>query len=237
MKKIGLIIPCYNEEFRLKTDHIKFLVENSDTSIYLVNDGSTDNTVKQIQNIVNCFPNRCFIINYQENSGKANTIFKAIQEIKSQNSYDFIGYFDADFSTPPQEIIRLLNICQSSDSQFLFGSRILILNSLIERKTYRHFIGRAIITLINIKYKLGIYDTQCGAKIFNTNIINKVFTEKFYTSWLFDVEIFIRLKKQNCLKFGLEIPLKQWKDVDGSKLGLKSSFKILKELVTLYQKY
>jgi dolichyl-phosphate beta-glucosyltransferase len=36
---------------------------------------------------------------------------------------------------------------------------------------------------------------------------------------------------------GFEIPIYNWKDVDGSKLSWKTGFKILKELYLLNKKY
>jgi hypothetical protein len=38
-------------------------------------------------------------------------------------------------------------------------------------------------------------DTQCGAKIMHKEIVEKRFRKKFLTKWLFDVEIFMRMKK------------------------------------------
>jgi hypothetical protein len=39
------------------------------------------------------------------------------------------------------------------------------------------------------------------------------------------------------LKDGREFPLKQWKDIEGSKLSWKTAFKILKELNLLIKNY
>lgn len=205
--------------------------------IFFANDGSKDNTVGVINSIIVKYPERCFLIDFKENSGKANTIYKAINHINQKYKYDFIGYFDADFSTPATEIIRLVEEINKQKHEFLLGSRILLLNSGIKRKYHRHIIGRVIITLINLKFKLGIYDTQCGSKLFSKTIIPKAFNKPFYTSWLFDVEILIRLKNQDLLKHGTEIPIYNWKDVDGSKLGFKTGFKILKELYLLNKNY
>jgi glycosyltransferase involved in cell wall biosynthesis len=217
--------------------NIEQLLLYSDIDIYFANDGSRDNTVEVINIIVSKHSERCFLIDFKENSGKANTIYKAITKINQKDKYDFIGYFDADFSTPATEIIRLVEEINKQKCEFLLGSRILLLNSGIKRKYHRHIIGRVIITLINLKFKLGIYDTQCGSKLFSKTIIPKAFNKPFYTSWLFDVEIFIRLKKQDLLKYGSEIPIYNWKDVDGSKLGFKTGFKILKELYLLNKNY
>jgi len=233
MQKIAIIIPCYNEAERLDLNKINELLLNSDITIYFANDGSKDGTVELINIIVSTHKERCVLIDFKENSGKANTIFKAINQISSQNLYDFIGYFDADFSTSWAELIRLIDELKNSRKKFIFASRILLLNSGMRRKYYRHIIGRIILTVINLKYKLGIYDTQCGAKIFSKEIINEVFTKPFKTTWLFDVEIFIRLKEKDLLQYGIELPIFNWKDVDGSKLGLSSSFKIFGEIIKI----
>lgn len=237
MQKVAIIIPCYNEEKRLDYKNIEYLLLNSVLDVFFANDGSKDDTVTVINSIIEKHGKRCYLIDFIENSGKANTIYKAINQINQEGNYDFIGYFDADFSTPASEIIKLVQELSTNQSEFLFGSRILLLNSGIKRKYYRHVIGRVITTLINLKFKLGIYDTQCGSKLFSKTIIQKAFNKPFYTSWLFDVEIFIRLKKQDLLKKGREIPINDWKDIDGSKLGWKTGFKILKELYILCKKY
>lgn len=236
-QKVAIIIPCYNEAKRLDYKNIEPLLLHSEMDVYFANDGSKDDTVGLIDSIVAKNPQRFFLIDFKENSGKANTIYKAINDINQKGKYDFIGYFDADFSTPPSEIIRMVRMLEKKQCEFLIGSRILLLNSGIKRKYYRHIIGRIIITLINLKFKLGIYDTQCGSKLFHKTIIPKAFSQPFYTSWLFDVEIFIRLQRQDLLVKGVETPIYDWKDVDGSKLGFKTGFKILKEIYLLFKKY
>ncbi|WP_291114712.1 glycosyltransferase [Flavobacterium sp. UBA6135] len=237
MQKIAIIIPCYNEENRLRESDILALISSTSATIFLANDGSNDGTLNLIQNISSSYPERVVVLDYKQNQGKAATIYKAVNQISKENSFDFISYFDADFSTPPSEIKRLLSEIEDLKYSFLIGSRILLLNSGIQRKFYRHIIGRVIITLINTRFKLGIYDTQCGAKIFSSQIVKEVFDKPFLTSWLFDVEIFIRMKKKDLLKTGREIPIYNWVDVDGSKLGFKSGFKIIKELFVLHTKY
>ena len=77
-------------------------------------------------------------------------------------------------------------------------------------------------------------DTQCGAKIFHKDVIHLAFDKKFITKWLFDVEIFMRMRKH----FGLDVarammcekPLKRWIHADGSKLSMKDSIKIIGQL-------
>ena len=237
MQKTAIIIPCYNEEKRLNSEEIQLLIENSEVDIFFANDGSKDDTIRVLNDIKYKFPQRTFILDYKINEGKANTIYKAINHILIEDKYDYVGYFDADFSTPSKELVRMLKVLTTSDYQLIFGSRVLLLNSKINRKWQRHIIGRVIITLINFKFNLEVYDTQCGAKVFSKNVIHYAFSKPFYTSWLFDVEVFIRLKKEKLLVKGYEFPLKEWKDIEGSKLSWRTGFKILKELYLLNKNY
>lgn len=233
MKSIAILIPCYNESKRLKKESILDLYYKTNADIFLVNDGSKDNTLALLQDIQQEFPDRIKVINHEVNYGKANTIFHAIILILSI-SYDYIGYFDADFSTPSFEIIRLINIAKNGNYNFVIGSRVSLFQTEINRKWYRHYIGRIIVSIINFKHHLGIYDTQCGAKLFSTNTLKSVLNQPFKTSWLFDVELMIKLKESGFMKNGLEVPLQKWTDVDGSKLSWKSVFKIIKEMFIIY---
>jgi dolichyl-phosphate beta-glucosyltransferase len=230
MLKTAIIIPCYNEEKRIQQELVAQLISATTVNVYLTNDGSTDGTAEVLDAIAQSIPERCFVINYAKNRGKANTIFEAANYLLAKEGYTHIGYFDADFSTPVEEVVRMLNRLNRKPDKFLIGSRIKLLNNDINRKVYRHIIGRIIITIVNIKLKLGIYDTQCGAKLFPVEIAKVAFSQSFRTSWLFDIEIFLRLQQHGLLKLGEEFPLRVWNDVDGSKLSWKTSFKIIKEI-------
>lgn len=237
MQKIAIIIPCYNEEYRLKEILLSELLSITKIDVYLSNDGSKDKTLQKLEAFAALNSERCFVISFDVNEGKAATIYKAINLVSIKDEYEYLGYFDADFSTPPSEIARIISELNESTPSFIFGSRVLVLNAVINRKLHRHIIGRIITTLINLKFKIGVYDTQCGAKIFSKEAIIFAFSDKFYTSWLFDVEVFLRLKKNKVLNQGIEFPLKQWEDIDGSKLNWKTSFKILNELILLFRNY
>jgi hypothetical protein len=77
-------------------------------------------------------------------------------------------------------------------------------------------------------------DTQCCAKIMTKDVVEDTFQTRFLTESLFDVEIFMRMKK----KYGLEKaksllcekPLNRWRHLDGSRVSFKDSFKILGQI-------
>ncbi len=124
---------------------------------------------------------------------------------------------------------------------FAFGSRIQKIDNEIDRKLYRHIIGRVIATMISIILGLNVYDTQCGCKIFTKDLGQAIFKEAFISKWLFDVELFFRIKylfKGTEMKnIAREIPLKSWIDKDESKVKFSYSLKLWFDLYKINKKY
>lgn len=235
MPSFAIIVPCYNEAKRLQQKaFVKFSKIHEDVHIYFVNDGSTDQT----QNILIGLQKQSiyfFTISLQQNKGKGEAIREGMLQL--DNNYNYIGYLDADLSTSLDEFYILYQKMLSKNVSVGFGSRIKKSDTVIERSNSRHIIGRIIATIIDAKFKLGCYDTQCGAKIFTSQILNDVIKQPFYTSWFFDVELFIRIKKHNSRLNALEIPLSVWRNVKGSKLNALSFATVIKELYILLTKY
>jgi len=236
MSKIALIIPCYNEAVRLDTATIlNWISKRPSFDLYFINDGSTDETGKLLSKLSTALPDQIQYIESKQNAGKAESIRKGIL-YALQYPYTYVGYLDADLSTSLEEIERLTQLIQIQSYTGVFGSRIKKGGAIIIRSPFRHIVGRFIATIIDLRFQLNIYDTQCGAKIFKVCILKEVVQERFQTRWLFDVELFLRLRKINKLQI-LEEPLHIWRDKRSSKLNFFSFPLICKELAILFWKY
>jgi len=102
---ILIIIPVFNEENNIKKC-IKSLQNQTYelSKIVLVNDGSTDNTLKKIRDISDKFKN-IEIIDFKNSLSKpipGKKIIKAFNQGLNQNKikYDYIGKFDGDLILP-----------------------------------------------------------------------------------------------------------------------------------------
>ena len=147
------------------------------------------------------------------------------------------GFWDADLSTPLDEIESFIKLLEDDNTIFVFGCRKKTKGSNIQRSLIRHFIGRIIAFIMSTFLQISIYDTQCGAKILKKEYVNTIFKKKFHTKWLFDIEIFLRLIKIKKNKKMHEKVLSEWIDVPGSKLSYFNTFEIINEIIKIFFYY
>lgn len=229
-KNICIIIPCYNEEKGLPINkYNQFIMENPTISICFVNDGSTDNTLKILKSLKNKFPNQVIVHTYDENVGKGEAIRKSFGFYNLTKTTKYFAYLDADLSTSLEECVAMTSYL-NDDITFVFASRIKRVGATIERNFFRFLIGRIIATAISYILKLGVYDTQCGCKVFSKELVEEVFKTPFISKWLFDVEIFDRILKfygkNKAVKKIIEVPLVRWIDEGDSKVKASYFFKL-----------
>jgi glycosyltransferase involved in cell wall biosynthesis len=243
MNPICIIIPFYNEAKRFPAkEFLEFLQKDPETSFCLVNDGSTDETGRMLGSLHDKFPDRIQVISLSENNGKAVAVQTGMISAMQHFTCGYYGYFDADLSTRLEESFRLRSRLQEKPTlEYAFGSRIAILGYRIERKLYRHLIGRIIATFISGILHLMVYDTQCGAKLFTQSLAARVFEKPFITRWLFDVEILARIigiyGRDRVEEVVVEVPVESWIDKGGSKISWTYGFRVLYDLMRIRNHY
>ncbi|MCX6245278.1 MAG: glycosyltransferase [Bacteroidetes bacterium] len=243
MEPICIVIPFYNEAVRFPMDEfIEFAGGHPETSFCLVDDGSTDGTLAMLESMKEKFPDRILVCAKPENKGKAEAVRTGMKSGLPHFRSDYFGYFDADLSTSLEEAFRLQKFFNDKPSlEFCFASRMAIVGVKIERKLYRHLIGRVIATFISNILHLVVYDTQCGAKLFKRDLAEKVFKEPFLTRWLFDVEILARIigmhKGERIEDIMLEVPVSSWIDKGGSKISWTYGFRVFFDLLRIRRNY
>ena len=100
MKKLSIIIPCYNEEKTIEELLNKVidveLPENWKKEIIVVDDGSTDNT----KNILKKYKDKVKIIFKNKNEGKGAALKEGLKHVTG----DYILIQDADLEYDPNDI-------------------------------------------------------------------------------------------------------------------------------------
>lgn len=247
MRSLVVVVPCYNEGKRLQADAFERLASSAEgVRVLFVDDGSKDDTEAKLRAICARSPDRLRWLTLPKNGGKAEAVRRglvhALEGVDFGDRPDAVGYFDADLSTPPDEMLRMWRTMRERESAIsvVLAARIGILGSAIERKAVRHYLGRVFATFASLILELRVYDTQCGAKLFRvTPALHAALGEPFLSRWAFDVELLGRLLvgapgvAPVPPEEWLEIPLQTWTDVPGSKLAVGSMAKTLGELALI----
>lgn len=243
MQEVCLVIPCYNESLRLPKDAIiDFYNQQPHISFCFVNDGSKDATVALLKQIQHGREDRIYILDLTSNVGKAEAVRRGILESMQWKSFDRVGYLDADLATPLDEMLILKEVMEKmKECEIIFGSRVKLLGRQIERTAMRHYSGRFFSTFTSLILNLPIYDTQCGAKIIKSELAKRIFQDKFISPWLFDVEIFSRIRNlygvEKSRKVMVEFPLYRWEEKGDSKIKFTHLLKVPVELIRIHWKY
>ncbi|MFW6244765.1 MAG: glycosyltransferase [Fibrobacterota bacterium] len=243
MQKTSAVIPCYNEGSRLDLEEFRRYLESEPAVDFcFVDDGSGDDTLQLLEKLASDKPDRVRIVRNSRNMGKAEAVRRGILDSLGSGKYSYVGYFDADLSTPLSQIGRLRNVMENDSSCILvLGSRFRHMGAQIIRNEMRHYLGRVFSTFASLILKLPVYDTQCGAKLLRAQEAARLFEEPFISRWLFDVEILARvinLKGYEATMMEVrEMPLQKWIEKGDSRLSFKSILRVPFELMKIRRKY
>lgn len=253
---IAVVVPCYNEEKRLNASaFINELSKNSDLTFLFVNDGSTDNTLKVIQKICEANPEKALCLPLEKNKGKGEAVRVGMLHLLENGSYNIIGFWDADLAVPLPEVWNFADVFRKNPNvRAVIGSRVHLAGRLIERINLRHYLGRFFATVMCWTFDFRIYDTQCGAKLFDREVLAPAVQEPFCSKWIFDVELILRItrlpffqdkiaqsnNKDNWLSkdsWLYEAPVEEWRDVSGTKRTISAYLGAFYDYFCLLRKY
>lgn len=142
----------------------------------------------------------------------------------------YIGFVDADGSTPPEAFDALLE--QIGEAGLIIASRWRPDSQVSPRQPLaRRVASRIFNWLVRVLFKLKITDTQCGAKLMTAAAWHAIVPRIGTTRWAFDVEMLFQTRRAH-------IPIVEvstvWRDVAGSKIRIVSaSFDMFLALVRL----
>ena len=114
--KLSLVVPCFNEEenVQLFFDETQRAFEGivGNYEIVFVNDGSTDNTRKNLKVIYENNFDKVQVLTFSRNFGKESAIFAGLSHAKG----DLVCIIDADLQQRPEVVIEMLKTMSEDDS-------------------------------------------------------------------------------------------------------------------------
>ncbi len=233
--KLSVIIPAYNEEVNLEkgvlnqvSDYLS--AQDYDYEVLVVDDGSTDQTVKLVNQFIKNNPK--FRLIESPHGGKAVTVMTGLLEAKGE----VILFTDTDQATP---LSQVEHFWPKFDQGFdiVIGSRAGRKGAPLIRQIYS--LGFVIIRTLILG--LPFRDTQCGFKAFNQTAVHSIFP-KLLPAWRemtaggaavnagWDSEVlFIAWSKG--LKIS-EVPV-EWHHVGSKRVGISAALEAIKDMIRI----
>ena len=120
--KLSVVIPCYNEENNVNLFHDEFTKVfkkfKHDYELIFINDGSRDNTIGELKNIVKNSKNSIKVVNFSRNFGKEAAMYAGLKEADG----DFVSIIDADLQQRPEVLLDMFNILIENDDYDCVGA-------------------------------------------------------------------------------------------------------------------
>lgn len=225
--KLSILIPAYNEA---KTIHLILnkvkdveLVKEIKKEIIIVNDSSTDETVKAVEDYIeNNSTLDIRLYNQEKNQGKGAAIHKAIELATG----DYLIVQDADLEYDPEEYNALLKPIVNGFADVVYGSRFMGGNPH-RILFFWHSIGNKFLTFLsNMFTNLNLTDMETCYKLMDAKIAKSLsLKEKRFG---FEPELtakLSRIPKIRIYEVGISYYGRTYEE--GKKIGWKDGFRAI----------
>jgi len=226
--KVSIILPVYNEEDILE-DNIKKIsdfLDDVDINYELVicDDNSNDKTHYVIKTLKPQNHN-LVCLRFHQRVGKGGTIRNALQVA----SGEILVFMDADLSTNLKHIPKLVKEVEKTK-----GLVIGVRDRTAKRSFARLFLSIGYNHLVELLFRIGISDSQCGFKGIKADVAKLLFQRIRCDGFLFDTELLVNAKR---LKVPIATMPVKWEDhrpKGTSKVApLKTMVTMLADLIIL----
>lgn len=227
--RYSVIIPAHNEEARIETTLADYAGVFYDSEIIVVLNGCTDGTEACVRGVRARYPNVEYV-EIQHAVGKGGAVRAGFLVARSS----IIGFADADGATPAAEMRRLFERLGTFDG--VIASRWMKESRVTKAQPFRRRVAsRVFNAFARLFFGLKFRDTQCGAKVFRADALQKVIRNVETSNMAFDVDLLFAMKNA-----GLNVSEEptEWQDVSGTSVHLAyASMRMFSALVRLRLRY
>ena len=200
-KKIGVVVPAYNEEI-LILDTLKSMPDIIDC-IFVVEDGSTDCTLALIEEQQQ-IDGRIQIIAHSVNQGLGKSLIDGY-EASLKSDMDYTAVMDGDNQMDPDDLPVLLDQLVDHGYDYVKGNRLL--HSNIRAMPLYRFLGNALLTILT-KFATGYYrlmDPQCAYAVIRNNVLAQLPIQNMTHGYGYNAEILTMLNIQGFSVTNVEV--------------------------------
>lgn len=186
-------MPCFNEAMRLPASleqaEAYLQLQGTAFELLLVDDGSSDTTAELIRKAASANEHVQAVV-LATNRGKG----RAVAEGVARSRGGLVLISDADFSAPIQEMPKL-EAAIAAGADVAIGSRAKRGAREVDQPLHRRLMGKSFNLLVQGLLLPGIWDTQCGFKLFRGNVARELFGRLRTDGFAYDVEILLLARR------------------------------------------
>ena len=192
---LSIVIPCFNEQDRLPAtvDAIKaYMAQRGiDYELILADDGSSDGTPAVIAKATEGASN-VRSVRLPQNRGKGRALAEGVAASKG----DRVLVTDADLSTPIDELPKLEAALDAGAGVAIASRAIRGRQIVIHQPVYRVVMGKTFNLIVQALLLPGLWDTQCGFKLFRGDLARVVFGQLRTDGFGYDPEALYLAKRR-----------------------------------------
>lgn len=225
MKKIAVLIPCYNEAATVEAVVTSFRTILPDADIYVYDNNSTDQTAALAEKAG-------AIVRHEPCQGKGNVIRRMFREVDA----DCYIMVDGDNTYPAENAPDMVDLVLNQQIDMVIGDRLSSTYFEENKRPFHNLGNRIVRSLVCRLWHTQVRDIMTGYRAFSRRFIKlfPVMTSQFEI----ETEMTIHaLDKRFMLR---EIPVAYRDRPEGSVSKLNTfgdGFKVLKTIFTLFKEY
>jgi len=226
--KVLLFIVTYKASYRIRKviNEIPLnFFKKYKYKILISDDFSNDNTKTHINYVKKKF--KRVILNFNSKNIGYGANIKKCMSYAYKNKYDYAAMIHGDNQYSPKYLKKMLNTLIKTESASVTGSRMKNkIQALRGGMPYYKFVGNIILTkFFNIFYGTSFTDCHTGYWFYNLKKIKKPWLKYFDNGFLFDLDMRLKLIKENCMI--KEIPILTRYGTERSSIHFKYAVRFL----------
>ena len=225
MKKIAVLIPCYNEELTIRAvvEDFKNVIPEAD--IYVYDNNSNDDTAKIAKEA-----GAIVVPEYRQ--GKGHVVRSMFRDIEA----DCYIMVDGDDTYPAKDAYNVAKLVLENKADMAIGDRLSSTYFRENKRPFHNTGNKLVRTLINKIFKSEVKDIMTGCRAFN-----RKFVKSFpVLSNGFEIETEMSIHALDKRFLIAEIPIAYRDRPEGSESKLNTfqdGYRVLKTILKLYKDY
>ena len=221
--QISVVIPVYNEVSTIREIVARVQAVALDKEIIIVDDGSTDGTREQLQEIALSQEN-ARVLYHDRNQGKGAALRTGFEDATG----DIVIIQDADLEYDPREYSILLEPILDGRADVVYGSRFL--GGPHRVLFFWHYLGNKFLTLLsNALTNLNLTDMETCYKVFKREVLNDIQLKS--NRFGFEPEFTAKIAKKGVHIYETPISYSGRTYAEGKKIGWKDGIKAIFAIV------